>query len=245
MCTIIGIPASINELKDSSMLSTYAHAIESSGALPLLLPYVQKRDLIERFSSLCDGFFFTGGVDIEPARYGEEKKDTCEQTSPYRDELEFSLFDAVFATGKPILAICRGAQLINAALGGTLYQDLPTETDTTVAHRQTEEKFEFSHDIVIEKNSPLFSLFGKEIIRGNSFHHQAIKTLAEGLALTARAEDGIIEGFYHTSHPYLRAYQWHPERLFEKDSDAKLVFTDFINACKGKNKNGFFRKDIL
>ena len=232
MSIIIGIPCSVDDERNSSLISTYALAIESVGALPLLLPYIKDKALISDFAGLCDGFFFTGGADIEPSRYGEEKSELCDKTNVYRDELEFSVFDSVFATGKPILAICRGAQLINIALGGTLYQDVPSQTNATLSHRQNEGRFEFSHDISVKKDTPLFSLVKKEQIRGNSFHHQAVKRLGDGLLAMAYSTDGIIEGFYHTSHPYLRAYQWHPERLFDKDSDNKLIFSNFIAACK-------------
>ena len=235
MGIIIGIPSSINDEKISSLLATYVCAIESAGALPIMLPYINNKALIGSFTELCDGFFFTGGQDISPALYGEPTKSTCDEISPYRDELELEAFTQIYKTKKPILAICRGAQLINAALGGTLYQDIPTETDATFSHRQNEGKFEISHDIVVEKNSPLFSLVKSERIRGNSFHHQAVKRLGNELSVMARSDDGIIEGFYHTSHPYLRAYQWHPERLIEKDDNSKLIFTDFATACvKGK-----------
>ena len=233
MRIIIGIPSSIDSEQTSSLLPSYARAIEATGALPLLLPYVKSKELIGHFVSLCDGFLFTGGQDISPAIYGEETKETCGEISSFRDELELELFSQVYKTKKPILAICRGMQLINAALGGSLYQDIPTETNATIAHKQNEGKFEFSHDIVIEKSSPLFSLIKNERMKGNSFHHQAVKTLGEGLAVMAKADDKIIEGYYHTSHPYLRAYQWHPERIFNKDEDNKLIFTDFLSACKG------------
>ena len=234
MSIIIGIPAAVDDEATSSILGTYVPPIERLGGLPLILPYVKDKKTIEQFVAVCDGVFFTGGLDIEPSRYGETKKETCDMTAPLRDELEFAVFEAAFAAKKPMLCICRGLQLINAALGGKLYQDLPTETRVTLSHRQTEEKFEFSHDIVIKKDTPLFSLLNAERIRGNSFHHQAIKELGEGLSVMALSDDGIIEGIYHTSYPYLRAYQWHPERLFEKDESSRLIFADFINACNKK-----------
>jgi putative glutamine amidotransferase len=232
MSIVIGITPAVSDVGDSSLISTYSYAIEHSGATPIVLPYVTSKESIMHFADMCDGFFFTGGMDIEPAVYGQEKKETCDQTQPKRDELELALFEAAFATGKPILGICRGMQLINAILGGTLYQDIPTETNATISHRQTEARFEFSHDIRVIKDSPLYSLLGKERIRGNSFHHQALDRLGDELKVLAESDDGIIEGFYHAVHPYLRAYQWHPERLFDKDCDARLIFSDFISACK-------------
>ena len=138
----------------------------------------------------------------------------------------------VLAAQKPILVICRGAQLVNVALGGTLYQDIPTEMQTTLLHRQSEPKFSPSHAVRVIEHTPLMELVGKEWLEANSFHHQAIKHLGKGLAVMAVAEDGIIEAVYATGASYLRAYQWHPERLYDTHWQHRLVFDDFINACR-------------
>jgi putative glutamine amidotransferase len=138
----------------------------------------------------------------------------------------------VLASKKPILGICRGAQMINVALGGTLYQDIATQLQTELSHRQTEGKFEHSHAVNILQGTPLFALLHQERIPANSFHHQAVKALGEGLAVMARADDGVVEALYHTVHPYLRLYQWHPERLCKTDSAALSVFADFVASCR-------------
>ena len=237
MIPIIGLTSDIADDEEVSMFSTYAHAIVGSGGLPLVLPYVTDGATLDRFVDACDGFVFTGGADIDPARYGEEKKPSCKPTMPLRDALEFDVFERVYAKDKPILAICRGAQLANAALGGTLYQDIPTEYETSLLHVQRESKMEPSHRIRIERGTPLFALLGQKSIVGNSFHHQAVKRLADGLKVTATAEDGIIEGFYDPRRRYFRAYQWHPERLCGFDDDNKRLFDDFMMHCgKGDEK---------
>ena len=232
MRPIIGLSAAVDNEATVTLLVPYAHAIEQAGGLPLVLPYTENTDVIHSFVSMCDGFIFTGGVDIAPERYGEAASELCGEIQPLRDALEFAVLDEVLATGKPILGICRGAQLINVALGGTLYQDIPSECPSDLAHRQTEARFDFSHDITILPSTPLHALLGVTRIKGNSFHHQAVHTLGKGLAVMAYADDGVIEALWLADHPYLRAYQWHPERLYDKDDDSRKLFFEFISVCK-------------
>lgn len=230
MKPIIGILAEIDGEYTSKLQNSYIHAIEKSGGVPLLLPYVKEDETINRFIDLCDGFCFTGGADIDPTRYGEEKRATCEEIQYHRDELEFKVLQRVLDTQKPILAICRGAQLVNVAFGGTLYQDLPSEAPTHVLHRRKEDKYSLFHEIKVL--APLQSLVGTEQMRVNSFHHQAVKKLGEGLAVMALADDSIIEAFCLLEKRYLCAYQWHPERLFDMDAYNRVIFEDFVKACQ-------------
>lgn len=232
MKPIIGILAKVDTERNSELQNAYTKAIEGSGGAPVLLPYVEDDGTIERFVDICDGFVFTGGADVDPLRYGEERKDSCGEIQHNRDELEFKVLSKVINTEKPILAICRGSQLINIALGGTLYQDISSEIDTRISHRQSEPKNSPSHDVKILPNTPLDTLMGAHQIHANSFHHQAIKTLGDGLEIMAVAEDGIIEAFYLLKNQYLRAYQWHPERLYETDMHNRCIFDDFITACR-------------
>ena len=215
-----------------SLFSSYSNAIEAAGGIPVIVPYADKKATLGELLARCDAYFFTGGADIHPSRYGEECSPHCGETQPLRDELELAAFPTVFATGKPILGVCRGHQLINVALGGTLCQDLPGECPTGINHRQSAPKTEPSHEIVIAPNTPLAALIGKERMMGNSFHHQAVKTLGKELAVMATAEDGTVEATYHVSHPYLRSYQWHPERLSPFDGDNLRLFADFVSACR-------------
>lgn len=231
MAHIIGILAEVDSDFNTRVQPPYIKAIELAGGLPVLLPYVSDEETIESFISICDGFFFTGGADVDPKRYGEQPKSTCGDIQYNRDTLEFKVFEKVINTSKPILAICRGAQLVNVALGGTLYQDIPTEIDTSISHRQTEPKFSPSHDVSVIENTPLYTLVGVERIKGNSFHHQSIKTLGKGLEIMALASDGVVEAAYLSGERYLRAYQWHPERLCASDKHNRLIFDDFIKAC--------------
>ena len=207
---------------------------DQSGGIPVLFPYVDDGETVEHLVDICDGFFFTGGADIDPKRYGEETRETIGDVQEHRDEFEFNVFQRVIKTSKPILAICRGAQLVNVALGGTLYQDIPSEINTKIAHRQNEPKFSTSHDVKVLVGTPLHKIMQAEQIKANSFHHQAIKTLGKGLEIMAVAEDGIIEAVYLPEREYLRAYQWHPERLFDIDESARAIFYDFIKTCTHK-----------
>jgi len=232
MIPVIAILGPIDDDRSVNLLNTYSDAIIKSGGLPVIIPYTEDEKSLSEYTETCDGFLFSGGCDIEPARFGEETKDTCASIQKNRDALEFSLFKRAFEAKKPIMGICRGIQVINVALGGTLYQDIPSEIPSEIPHRQTEPKFLPSHDVSIISDTPLMELIGKERMTANSFHHQAIKALGEGLEVMALAEDGIIEAVFHTSESYIRGYQWHPERLFSKNEDNRILFEDFINRCK-------------
>ena len=234
MKPIIGVLAEVYDDLHTQMPVAYASAIERSGGVPVVLPHVASDDAIDAFVALCDGFFFTGGVDVDPQRYGEEKSLCCGAVQEHRDTLEFAVFDKAFQTRKPILGICRGEQLINVALGGTLYQDITTELQTDIAHRQVEAKNDFSHSVSVFEDTPLHHLIGKQRMRANSFHHQAIKQLGTGLAVMAAADDGVVEAIYLKGERYLRAYQWHPERLYGADPHSCALFDDFIRACKSE-----------
>lgn len=231
MKPIIGILAEVNDELTTAVKNTYIRAITVSGGAPVLLPYTDNDEAIDRFIDICDGFMFTGGADIDPSRYGEKQSPFCGSVRPYRDELDFKAFHKAMSTGKPILAICRGLQLVTAALGGTLYQDINTEVDTDMIHRQTEPVYSPSHGVNVLSDTPLFDLVGKDRIKANSFHHQAIKKLGNGCKIMATADDGIIEAIYLDGNRYLRAYQWHPERLCDSDESNRRIFDDFISAC--------------
>lgn len=231
MKPIVGIFAEVDGNLVTSVKGDYISAVEKAGGVPFVFPYVENDETLDEMIGTCDGIFFTGGADIEPDRYGEAKKPTCGEPQLNRDILEFKAFDIAFKMKKPILAVCRGAQLVNVALGGTLYQDIPTEFDTDTIHRQTEGIYEYSHDVAVMEDTPLYRLCGEMRIKANSFHHQAIKKLGDGLEVMATADDGIIEAVYYKGDQYIRAYQWHPERLFNNDDFNRGVFGDFIKEC--------------
>ena len=230
---LIGIIASSKDVEDVSTPTTYTAAIEMAKGVPVVLPCGDRFDLYDCYVDLCDGFMFTGGCDIHPARYGEEVLPACGNIQDHRDIIELAFLEKAIQTDKPIIAICRGIQLVNVGLGGTLYQDIPSQLNTPMVHKQTEGRFEPSHSVSIIENTPLAAMTGgKTTMVGNSFHHQAIKDLGRGLEVMARADDGIIEAVYMPEKPYVRAYQWHPERLWQIDADNRAIFTEFVAACR-------------
>ncbi len=235
MKPLIGIVPSVDSEGTGSFFPAYIKAIELAGATPIVLPYTESEETLTRLIDLCGGILFIGGGDIEPRRYGEAPSPKLGETTPLRDELELRVFELVMKKNKPIMAICRGAQLVNVALSGSLIQDINSEYKTDISHRQNEDKFEYSHDVILNEGEALNLLIGKKRIPANSFHHQAVKRLGKGLCVTAVAEDGIIEAFKHDSYPYLHAYQWHPERLCQKDEDQLKLFKDFVKASQRKD----------
>lgn len=233
MKPLIGLLVTIDNNKTTNVNYTYARAITELGGTPIVLPYTNDDRDIESFVSMCDGFLFSGGKDVEPCRFNETQINDSLVIHYYRDELEFKVFDKAISTNKPILGICRGAQVINVALGGSLYQDIPAQIPSNIAHRQIEGQTEYSHNVNVVSNTPLHKLVGGiNKINANSFHHQSIKTLGNGLKLMATADDGVIEGAYLEGDRYLRIYQWHPEKLFDKYDVNNEIIKDFIDACK-------------
>lgn len=233
MKPLIGLLVTIDNNKTTNVNYTYARAITELGGTPIVLPYTNDDRDIDSFVSMCDGFLFSGGKDVEPCRFNETQINDSLVIHYYRDELEFKVFDKAISTNKPILGICRGAQVINVALGGSLYQDIPAQIPSNIAHRQIEGQTEYSHTVNVVSNTPLHKLVGKKAkIVANSFHHQSIKTLGNGLKLMATADDGVIEGAYLEGDRYLRIYQWHPEKLFDKHDVNNEIIKDFIDACK-------------
>ena len=237
MRPIIGILAEVDAERAARVQNTYVKVIEDMGGLPILLPYVEKEESFGCFAALCDGFFFSGGADLHPSRYGEEIKPMCAEIQEHRDELEFRTFEKIIGTKKPILAICRGAQLINAALGGTLYQDIPTQVPTySIQHSQDAPGSVGTHSITIDKNSVLYKQLGVEKIAVNSFHHQAVKDVAPGFKVTAKSKDGIVEAIEKIDNPKVWGVQFHPE-FKSRPNNAHPLFKGFIKAAIDKKEN--------
>ena len=228
---IIGIVSSVDDKKTTSIVENYAEAINKAGGVTVLLPYTEREEIIASFVELCDGFCIAGGVDISPERYGEEKHPLCEAPQLYRDALDLAFIKKVLESGKPLLAICRGMQMLNVALGGALYQDIPSECPSEIKHRQTEGELEFSHSVTPVPSTPLARTVGEDSIRINSFHHQAVKRLGAGLAIMASSDDGMVEAVYMPERKFVEGYQWHPERLYAIDENSRKIFKHFIESC--------------
>ena len=228
MKAIIGILPNINEEGIVSIDRAYLQAIFRVGGLPVIVPYSENPEELYQYLKSVDGVLLTGGGDVAPSYYGETAHPKTQPPCVLRDKLDFACFEYAFKLKKPILAICRGMQLANVALGGTLYQDIPSQFESDLLHKQTQGKFESSHIVFAKENTPLVKIARKESLSANSFHHQAIKDLADGLGVMGVAEDGMIEAVYWTGKQYFRGYQWHPERLCDVDVANENIFSEFV-----------------
>ncbi len=203
------------------------------GGLPVLPPFLTE-ELTDELMQQADGLMMTGGADISPALYGEEKMDCCGGIEYDRDKSDLALLKAALKYKKPVLCICRGCQLANVYFGGTLYQDIPTQAPSELKHSvyvYPDFKQEISHRIRVAENSPLHKLCGELEFGVNSLHHQGIKDIAPGAVPMAWAEDGLVESWYLDSDDqWLRAYQWHPE-MIDDSPRSEAIFKDFINRC--------------
>jgi putative glutamine amidotransferase len=214
--------------------SNYLNSIKEAGGVPILLPLETDQLSLTRIAEICDGFLFTGGPDISPFRFGEETIQQCGEIMPKRDTMEETLFHIAMESGKPILGICRGIQVLNVFLGGTLYQDIQTQFPSThnLSHSQKSARNVLTHSVVIEKDTLLQDILQKDYIQVNSFHHQAIKDVAPSLKIAGSSMDSMVEAVYLPKHKFFLAVQWHPEHLIHDNEDALLLFKAFINASK-------------
>lgn len=226
---IIGVVPLWDDEKESLwMLPNYLDAIISESALPIVFPLTTDEKDIKQLASMCDGILFTGGHDVSPSVYGEQKRDVCGEPCVARDTMEGILLDICIQTQKPALGICRGIQFFNAYLGGTLYQDLPTDFPSTVEHHMSAPYDKYIHTVSLIKETPLYGLLRVDTLPVNSYHHQAIANLSPKLKPMAIAEDGIVEAVYLPEHPFLWAVQWHPEFLYGCDEPSRKIFREFL-----------------
>lgn len=212
----------------------YFEALEEAGALPVSLPLSTDPEELRELAERMDAFVFTGGIDVSPRRYGEDPIPEMGEVHPRRDEMEARLLPLVMERGKSILCICRGIQAVNVILGGTLYQDLPAQHPSEIAHRQPEPFDKPSHPVTVLPDTPLAALVGPGELMVNSIHHQAVKALAPVLRPMAISPDGVVEAAWLPDYPYLRAYQWHPEYLHVDNAPSRALFRDFVESVRNK-----------
>ncbi|MCR4907402.1 MAG: gamma-glutamyl-gamma-aminobutyrate hydrolase family protein [Lachnospiraceae bacterium] len=230
---VVGVMPLWDDEKESLwMLPGYFEGIRSSGGLPVMLPLTADPDELEQLFKMCDSFLFTGGHDVSPALYHEEALEGLVSSCIRRDEMENVILRKAIDEDRPVLGICRGIQFINAALGGTLYQDLPTQHPSATEHHQNPPYDKPVHTVNIKENSPLYKCLNAKQIPVNSYHHQAVKEVASCLEITATAGDGIVEGLYLPGHRFLWAVQWHPEFSYLSDENSRKILKAFIEAAK-------------
>ena len=230
--TIIGLSPLYDREKDSYwMLPGYMKMVERCGAVPLMLPLTTEEPLLAAAFELCDGILLTGGQDVSPSLYGQPLSPLCGEVCEERDEMDRRLLISAIGADKPVLGICRGLQLMNAALGGTLYQDLPTEYGTTAEHCMKPPYDRGVHSVRLMDDTLLHDLLGVDEISVNSYHHHAVKDPASCLKTMAVSEDGLIEAMYLPGKRFIWGVQWHPEFSYEKDPRCLRIAEAFVRAC--------------
>ena len=221
---VIGISCSRTASGGTQLASTYTEAVQRAGGVAVVLPTLSSPAQAEALLAALDGIIFSGGEDVNPAWYGETVWNRTVYVDTLRDRSDSLLAMAALASGKPVLAICRGEQMMNVALGGTLYQDLPTQVGTAVRHGGGAE-----HRIGVEAGSVLASLYGTDSLMVKSFHHQAVKDLAPGVRATAHSADGIVEAYENNQ---VWAVQFHPEKMLQAGEERWLpLFEAFVRRC--------------
>ena len=224
---VIGISSGRSESGAATLSANYTDAVSRAGGVPVIFPTVADSALASTLIRMVDGVIFSGGADLDPSYYGETVWNETVEVDTLRDVSDLMLMRAALAAKKPIMAICRGEQLMNVVLGGSLYQDLPTQVDTLVKHGGGT-----WHRIDVEKGRVLYGLFGQDSLTVNSFHHQAVKKVAPGIRVTAHADNGIVEAYEYGDR--LIAFQFHPEGMARTDDAWLAPFRYFVKKAGGR-----------
>jgi putative glutamine amidotransferase len=232
----------------TSLSERYQRAILDEGGIPVIMPATVDPERIAECVRRCDGVMLTGGEDIDPRLYRDRMpkslraKVTTTPDGGRRDYRELLLLREALRQGKPLLGICRGHQLVNVGLGGTLYADLPTEKPGKITHRQMEKRCEVVHEVRLTPESMLAKITVKPTLGVNSTHHQGVARVAPVLQVSARSPDGIVEGLELNREadnwlPFLLTVQFHPERLVDRYPEHRAIFRAFTEACAMAREN--------
>jgi putative glutamine amidotransferase len=210
----------------------YVDALVRAGAAPVLIPNLADRARLRPLHELLDGLLLSGGGDMDPACFGESRHEKCGLPDAARDETELLLIRWAMDEGRPLLAICRGIQVLNVALGGSLYQDIGAQVPGSERHSWASDvpRHQTVHTVSIEPDSRLARIVGTTSLPVNSFHHQALKDVASGLVVTAQAADQIVEAVEAPGHPFAIGVQWHPEEIAPYDVLAQRLFDALVKA---------------
>lgn len=235
---IVGITCSTSAAKGKAgarqtLNRAYVWAVERAGGIPIILPVTREPEVIARYLGVVDGLLLSGGVDVHPNHYGHDPHEHLGDVDEDRDTTEMPLIRAALEQDVPIFAICRGIQALNVAMGGTLYQDLPSELASDIIHAQDKHdlpRHETCHAIAIEPYTHIADIAGSHTMRVNSFHHQALRHVADSLAVTAVAPDSVIEAVEGRKHRYVVGVQFHPEETAAHDAASQKLFDRFVQA---------------
>ena len=215
-----------------SLSDGYISSVEKAGGIPIMIPICDRVETVKEMAERLDGFLISGGNDIDPRRYGARAKAYCGQVVVKRDNQDISFVKYLLEkTQKPILGICRGIQVLNVASGGTLYQDLEKEGDFEHHFMDMYPKDAIAHEIRLEEASKIYHVYRKERIGVNSFHHQAVKSVGEGLMIAAVSDDGVIEAIEKPGDRFVVGIQWHPEMMADS-KEQEQIFRAFVSACQ-------------
>lgn len=235
-----GLATSEAGIRRSVVEAGYLQGVGVAGLLPLVLSPLDDPSTWRRLFDRAEALLLTGGADVDPARYGEAMNG-ARQTAPERDEMEFALLAMALERGLPVLAICRGMQVLNVALGGTLHQDLAADFDASISHDSWRDVDASIHGVAPEDPALLRGVFNGAPTAQNSAHHQGVERLAEGLTAVGRAPDGLVEAVeYRRSGSWTVGVQWHPERKIDRDDGVnRRLFERFGAAVRGRPDGGF------
>ncbi|WP_284350000.1 gamma-glutamyl-gamma-aminobutyrate hydrolase family protein [Roseisolibacter agri] len=231
---IEGIPDGLPE--SWVMNQRYFRAVTMVGGVPLMIPlFADDLATVRALYEHLDGLLIPGGVDMDPVNYGEPMRPEVGRLDAARDAVELQLARWAIADGMPVLGLCRGAQVINVACGGSLYQDIPAQLGTHLQHdcypTRGFTRTHLAHPVAVTPGSRLEAALERSSVQVNSMHHQSVKTLGEGLAITAVAPDGVVEAVEGTGEGFVVGVQWHPEVFDADDPSSKPLFEAFVRAC--------------
>jgi len=215
-------------------LSEYSQAVLQAGGAPVILPAAQDEKSLERILGSVQGLILSGGPDIHPRWYGEEPLTGLGEVDETLDQIELLAAGLAIKRDLPILGICRGIQVLNVALGGTLYQDIASQAPESICHNPKTDKAVNTHTVRIVAGSQLHKIIGKNEIWVNGKHHQSVKDLAPDLVVTARAKDGMVEAVELPGKPFIVGVQWHPEGTWRDDPYSRKLFSAFVQAARGR-----------
>lgn len=243
---LIGLSGSLPN-GSTRVLGNYFQSVLKAGGTPVIIPGTTDGAVLRNIVSNLDGLVLIGGADIDPLWYGEEPRQQLGEVDPIRDRYELKLIKFATDMNVPLLGICRGEQLINVALGGTLYQDLPSQRSNAIKHDQGDLPYAFaSHSVCVQADSELGRILGKDTLYVNSLHHQSVKDLAPGLKVTAYAADSVIEAYEAWPDRPIMGVQWHPEGLTAAGDTTMLkIFRHLVDKAQTYHQAKEIHKNFL